>query len=192
MQGKSDTLITTLHQQWQQQRAHCWMLSGKLLPPRVTGVSTPSVPWFLPNEKLGCGWSRQCIQMTWWRKNWSDREQWQNLFSRKSENLYKEKFHTSNKNLAKQPIEVHSFVFCWCHQNRLTTRGQWTPKSKGSLVVTCHYSQTKFVSIFMQHTVYALALLLLILRLVQCSFSCCHVSLQGAEECFADVSLGPA
>ena len=34
-----------------------------------------------------------------------------NLFSRKSENLYKEKFHTPRKNLAEHLIEVHSSVF---------------------------------------------------------------------------------
>ena len=110
-------------------------------------------PGFFQMKIFGCGWSRQCIHMACWQKNWWDREQWQNLFSRKSENLYKEKFHTPSKNLAEQLIEVHSFVFCWCHQNRMTTRAQWTQKSKGSLFVTCHYSQTKFVSIFMQHTV---------------------------------------
>ena len=102
---------------------------------------------------FGCGCSRECIQMAWWQKNWQDREQWQNLFSRKSENLYKEKFPTPRKNLAEHPIEVHSSVFCWCHQKRMTTGGQWTPKSKGSFFVTCHYSKTKVVSIFMQHTV---------------------------------------
>ena len=28
------------------------MLSWKLLPPMVTGVSTPNVPWLLPNENI--------------------------------------------------------------------------------------------------------------------------------------------
>ena len=31
------------------------------------------------------------------KKNWQDRERWQNLFPGKSENLYKEKFHTARK-----------------------------------------------------------------------------------------------
>ena len=103
---------------------------------------------------FGCGCRKECIQMAWWqKKNWQDREQWQNLFLRKSENLYKEKIHTPHKNLAEHLIEVHSSVFCWCHQNRMTTGGQWTPKSKGSFFVTCQYSKTKVVSFFMQHTV---------------------------------------
>ena len=34
VQGKLDTIIATLPQQWQQQRAHCWMLSWKVLPPK--------------------------------------------------------------------------------------------------------------------------------------------------------------
>ena len=92
VQGKPDTLIATLPQQWQQQRAHCWILSWKLLPQKVVGVSTPNVPQHLPSENIGCGCSKECIQMAWWQKNWQDREQWQNLFSRKSENLYKKNF----------------------------------------------------------------------------------------------------
>ena len=52
VQGKLDKLIATLPQQWQQQRAHCWILSWKLLPQKVVGISTPNVPQHLPNENV--------------------------------------------------------------------------------------------------------------------------------------------
>ena len=103
---------------------------------------------------LVVGVARSVYKWLGGKKNWQDREQWQNLFSRKCENLYKEKFHTPRKYLAEHPIEVHSSVFFLCHQNRMTTGGQWTPKSKGSFFVTCHYSETKVVSFFMQHMVF--------------------------------------
>ena len=126
---------------------------GNFCPRRSLVSAHQMCPSIFQMKIFGCGCSRECIQMAWWQKNWQDREQWQNFFSRKSENLYKEKFHTPRKNLAEYPIEVHSSVSCRCHQNRMTTGSQWTPKSKGSFFVTCHYSKTKVVSIFMQHTV---------------------------------------
>ena len=139
-----------------QQRAHMYTAGssvGNVCPRRSLVSAHQMWPSIFQMKIFGCGCSRECIKMAWWQKNWQDREQWQNLFSRKSENLYKEKFHTPCKNLAEHPIEVHSSVSCRCHQNRMTTGGQWTQKSKGSFFVTCHYSKTKVVSIFMQHTV---------------------------------------
>ena len=125
---------------------------GNFCPRRSLVSAHQMCPSIFEMKIFGCGCSKECIQMAWWQKNWQDREQWQNLFSRKSENLYKEKFHTPSKNLAEHPIEVHSSVFCWGHQNRMTTGGQWTQKSKGSFFVTRQFSKTKVVSFFMQHT----------------------------------------
>ena len=70
VQGKPDTLKATLPQQWQQQRAHCWMLSWKLLPQRSLVSAHKMCPGFFQMKIFGCGWSRQCIQMAWWQKNW--------------------------------------------------------------------------------------------------------------------------
>ena len=67
--------------------------------------------------------------------------------------MYPVKNRCAGKNLAEQPIEVHSFPICWCNQNRMTTWGQWHLRSKGSFFKTCHYSQRKIVSTIMQHTV---------------------------------------
>ena len=152
MQGKPDTLIATLLQ--------LATTESTLLDPQLETFAPEGLvsahqlgPSIFQMKIFGCGCSKECIQKAWWQKNWQDREQWQNLFSRKSENLYKEKFHTPSKNLAEHPIEVHSSVFWWCHQNRMTIGGQWTQKSKGSFFVTYHYSKTKVVSFFMQHTV---------------------------------------
>ena len=118
---------------------------------------TKLCPGFFQMKICGCRWSRQCISTNGLvaKKKTDKIESSDKISSQESLKTCtdKEKFQTPSKNLAEQPIEVHSFVFCWCHQNRMTTRGQWTPKSKCSLVVTCHYSKTKFVSLFMQHTV---------------------------------------
>ena len=104
-------------------------------------------------KTCGCGWNRQCVEMVWRQKIWQARDLWQHFFSRKSEKLYKEWFDTPSRNLAQQSIEVHFSVLCSCHQDKITSGGQWTSKTKVSFTLTRHFAQMNFVSIFSHNTV---------------------------------------
>ena len=125
VQGKPDTLIAILPQQWQQERAHCWLLSWKLLPVKVAGVSTPNVPRLLPKRKylaVGdeggvCKWlggKKKLIRqgavikslyfLFYFIEHISSQE--------KSENLYREKFHTpSLSTLSRRRMDGEKFAY---------------------------------------------------------------------------------
>ena len=90
--------------------------------------------------------------MVWRQKIWQARDMWQNFFSIKYEKLYKEWFDTLSRNLAQQSIEVHFSVLCSCHQDRITSGGQWTSKTKVSFTLRRHFAQMNFVSVFSHNT----------------------------------------
>ena len=104
---------------------------------------------FFQMKIFACGRSRQCIQMAWWQKKLTRSRAVTKSLLKKVWKLVQREISQTKQKLSRA---VYSSVLCWCHQNRMTTGAQWTKKSKGSLFVTCHYSQTKFVWIFMQHT----------------------------------------
>ena len=114
---------------------------------KVLSGTTPNKPWCFPNENInfGCGWSRRCVEMVWRQKMWQARDLWQLSSPEKSEKLYKEWFDTPSRNLTQQSIEVHFSVLCSCHQDRITSGGQWTSKTKVSVSSTRHSAQMNFV-----------------------------------------------
>ena len=128
MQGKPNTLIATLPQQWQQQRAHCWILSWKLLPQKVVGVSTPIVLQHLPNENIWF-WVKQAVYTNGLvaKKN-NKIESSDKISSQESLKTCTKKNFTHTQNLAEHPIEVHFSVFLLMPSKQNDNRRSVNPK----------------------------------------------------------------
>ena len=97
-------------QQRQQPWAQCSMHSQKMCPTKSWESPHQMSLRVFQLKTFGYGWSRGCVEMVWRQTIWQARDLQQNLFSRKSENLYKEWIDTPSRNLAEQSIEVH-FLF---------------------------------------------------------------------------------